>query len=214
MWAAAWGAGPGLLDVVGTERGRPASRWRLGPPAVHPSAASRAAEIARPRELFRLRLTECFTAGLAVSVAASGLLTLLWLMCNRLDALEARWTIVLRCAPAALAVIGLGVCRAALFGGGTRAVLLPTVGLGPGLVVGVPLAPRSGILLTDRPLVPGAAAVLWSLALCALLVALSAWIARSAALWHAAGEAPSARAWQAGLLAAALPFAVLLSGWP
>ncbi|WP_217176767.1 M48 family metalloprotease [Streptomyces sp. AC495_CC817] len=211
--AAGWGAGPGLLEVVGTERGRPASRWRLGPLAVHPSAASRAAEIARPRELFRLRFTECFTAGLAVSVAASGLLTLLWLMFNRLDALDARWTIVLLCAPAALAVIGLGVWRAALFGGGTRAVLLPALGLGPGLLVGVPLAPQSGIVLTDRPLVPGQAAVLWSLALCALLVALSAWIARSAALWHAAGEAPSARAWQAGLLAAALPFAVLLSGW-
>ncbi|WP_328505899.1 M48 family metalloprotease [Streptomyces sp. NBC_00391] len=211
--AAVWGAGPGLLDVLGTARGRPVPWWRRGPLAVHPSAAARAAEIVRPQELFRLRFTECFAAGLAVSVAASGLLTLLWLVLNRLDALDARWTVVLLCAPAALAVIGLGVWRAALFGGGTRVVLLPALGLGLGLVVGVPLAPQSGIVLTDRPLVPGPVAVVWSLALCALMVALSAWISRSAALWHATGERPPRRAWQAGLLAAALPFAVLLSGW-
>lgn len=127
--AAVWGAGPGLLDVLGTARGRPVPWWRRGPLAVHPSAAARAAEIVRPQELFRLRFTECFAAGLAVSVAASGLLTLLWLVLNRLDALDARWTVVLLCVPAALAVIGLGVWRAALFGGGTRVVLL--AGAGP-----------------------------------------------------------------------------------
>ncbi|QYX76917.1 M48 family metalloprotease [Streptomyces akebiae] len=211
--AASWGAGPGLLDVVGTESGRAVPWWRRGPLALHPSAAARAAEIVRPRELFRVRFTECFAAGLAVSVAASGLLTLLWLVVNRLDALDARWTTVLLCAPAALAVMGLGVWRAALFGGGTRAVLLPGLGLGLGLVVGGPLAPQNGIVLTGRPLAPGPAALLSSLALCSLMVALSAWIARSAALWHATGEQPPGKAWQAGLSATALPFAVLLSGW-
>ncbi|MGW0843343.1 M48 family metallopeptidase [Streptomyces sp. NPDC002787] len=211
--AAGWGAGPGLLDVVGTGSGRPVPWWRRGPLAPHPSGAARAAEIVRPRELFRLGFTECFAAGLAVSVAAGGLLTLLWLMVNRLDALDARWTVVLLCAPAALAVVGLGIWRAVLFGGDTPAVLLPGLGLGLGLVVGGPLAPQNGIVLTGRPLVPGPAALLWSLALCALTVALSAWIARSAAVWYAAEEHPPGKGWQAGLLAAALPFAVLLSGW-
>ncbi|MGW3645651.1 M48 family metalloprotease [Streptomyces sp. NPDC000878] len=212
-----WGAGQGLLEALGPGTGRRAPWWWRGPLAPHPPVARRADEIGRPKELFRIGFAECLATGLAVSVAANGLLTLLWLLANRLDALDARWTIVLVCAPAALAVVGLGVWRAALLAHGTTgrppATALPALGLAVGLIVGQPLAPQNGIVLTDRQWWPGQAALAWSLVLCLLVVALVAWIAQTAGVWYAVQEHPPGGTWPVGQLAAVVPFAVLLSGW-
>ncbi|MDL5206516.1 M48 family metalloprotease [Streptomyces sp. ALI-76-A] len=213
---ASWGAGPGLLEALGPGTAHRAPWWRRGPLALHPPVARRADEIGCPKELFRIGFAECLAAGLAVSVAANGLLTLLWLL-NRLDALDARWTIVLVCVPAALAVVGLGVWRAALLAHSTTGTppptALPALGLAVGLIVGQPLAPQNGIVLTDRNLWPGPAAVAWSVVLCVLVVAFVAWIARTAAVWYAVQAHPPGATWPVGQLAAAVPFAVLLSGW-
>ncbi|MGW7254919.1 M48 family metalloprotease [Streptomyces sp. NPDC054834] len=211
--AASWGVGQGLLETVCKGTGERAPWWRRGPLAWHPPPTQRAAEIGSPREMFRLGFAECFASGLAVSVAANGLLILLWLTMNRLDALDARWTIALLCTPAALAVVGLGIWRAVLYAGNPSTVLLPGLGLALGLVVGQPLALQNGIVLMDRPWMPGPAAVLWSVVLCVLVVALVAWMARSALVWFGTELHPPGKAWSAGLLAAALPFAVLLGGW-
>ncbi|MGW6523222.1 M48 family metalloprotease [Streptomyces sp. NPDC054962] len=224
--AAPWGtARAGLLRLLNVpSHGRRRSWWARGPLRLHPSKRQRSAEIEHPAALFRIGFGECFAVGLAATVTASSLHTLLWLGFNHLEPRDSRWVVALMLAPAVVAVVGIGLWRATLWALWTRSgaatgssrprTVLPALGLAAGLVAGRLVHAENGLLQPDLlSLFPHTAAVVWSVALCLLVVLFLCWIVHGAAAWLAPTGRPVSRAWPVGLAATAVPLAVLLCWW-
>ncbi|CAM5232158.1 Protease HtpX [Streptomyces alboniger] len=220
--AATWGgARAGLLRLLNVPSpGQRRPWWFRGPLRLHPHQGQRAAEIEHPQALFRIGFSECFAAGLAATVTASGLHTLLWLGFNHLEPRDSRWMVALLLAPAVAAVVGIGLWRATLWAGsaaatrgGSPPTVMPALGLAAGLVAGRLVHAENGLLQPGLlTLFPNRAAVVWSVALCVLVVLLFRWIGHGATAWLAPAGRPATRAWPA-LAAAIVPLAVLLASW-
>ncbi|MEV8553142.1 M48 family metalloprotease [Streptomyces glaucescens] len=218
--AASWGdARAHLRRVLGVPAGRP--WWSRGPLRLHPRAERRVAAIESPEVLFRIGFGECFAAGLAATVAAAGLHTLLWLGFNHLGPRDSRWVVALVLAPAVVAVVATGLWRAALWarsdaappGTGGPRTLLPALGLAAGLVLGRLVPAENGILRSGSSPLPTAAATAASLGLCLFVVLFLRWVVRGATLWLPASGRLGRGTWAAGLAAMAVPLSVLLGWW-
>lgn len=212
----------GLLRTLNA-RGQEPRRFgwsRLLP--LHPSPRRRAAELGRPTAQFRIGFGECFAVGLATTITAAGLHTLLWLGLNRLTPLDSRWLVLLPLAAAVVTVVGTGLWRAALWArnddatqarGGRPPTVLPALGLAAGCVAGRLVAAENGILQPDRWPVPTGTEAAWSVLLCLLVVLLFRWIVQGATVWLPRGQSSVGRWWPVGVAAAVVPLAVLLTWW-
>ncbi|MFZ3473645.1 M48 family metalloprotease [Streptomyces sp. 4.24] len=216
------GTRPGLLRLLNTVAARESRRpgW-LRPLDRHPRAKRRADELARPTAQFRIGFGECFAVGLAATITAAGLHTLLWLGFNHLAPRDSRWLVALVLAPAVVTVVGTALWRATISSGsgtaqardGRPPTVLPAVGLAAGCVAGRLVAAENGILQSDGLPAPTVTEAAWSVVLCLLVVLLFRWIVQGATVWLAPDGRPAGRSWPVGVAAAVVPLAVLLGWW-